>query len=243
MSGFEPGSIDPPMPACWRRIGTSGDRTCPELERLVHCRNCPVLSEAAREFFMRPPPAGYLEEWTGVLADPARGQDDPSPSTGEGSRDCESVLVFTLAGEWFALPVAALVEVTEPRRVHPVPHRVGGPLEGLVNIRGQLHLCVSLPRLLGLPVPSTASGEPGERLVVVKHAGDRWAFRVDRVTGVPGVSRGRLQPPPDTARVEAGGHTRALFDHDGATVALLDPRPIFAGLGTLVANSSPGERP
>jgi chemotaxis-related protein WspD len=243
MNAFDPRGIVPPMPACWRRIGTSGDRTCPELERLVHCRNCPVLSEAAREFFMRPPPEGYLEEWTGILADSARTEADSSTSTGGGERDGESVLVFCVAGEWFALPVAALVEVTEPRRVHPVPHRVGGPLEGIVNIRGQLHLCVSLARLLGLPEGRTHSVEPGERLVVVEHAGERWAFRVDRVTGVPGLSRGRLRPPPDTARVEAGGHTRGLFEHDGATVALLDPRPIFTGLRGRVAHTSPGESP
>ena len=38
----------PPVPECWRVIGVTGDRSCPELERFIHCRNCPVLAEAAR---------------------------------------------------------------------------------------------------------------------------------------------------------------------------------------------------
>ena len=53
---------------CWNRIGTSGDRSCPELEQHVHCRNCPVFASAARVFFDRPAPEGYLAEWTQWLA-------------------------------------------------------------------------------------------------------------------------------------------------------------------------------
>lgn len=35
---------------CWSKIGVSGDRTCPELQSFVHCRNCPVFAAAARTF-------------------------------------------------------------------------------------------------------------------------------------------------------------------------------------------------
>ena len=45
-----------PMPECWRIVGVSGDRTCPELATVIHCRNCPVLTEAARTFFERTAP-------------------------------------------------------------------------------------------------------------------------------------------------------------------------------------------
>lgn len=222
-----------PMPECWRQIGTSGDRTCPELDHVVHCHNCPVLAEAARRFFDRPPPAGYLEEWTAVLAEaPAAESGRLAGSAAEVRDDSESVLIFSLADEWFALPVGGLVEVTESRRVHAVPHRTGGPLEGLVNIRGQLHLCISLAHLLRLspPQPSIASASSRERLVVAEHAGDRWAFRVDRIAGIPAVPRPRLRPVPDTARIDAGGHATALFEQDGLVVALLAPQSIFEGL-------------
>ncbi len=58
------------------------------------------------------------------------------------------MLVFRLGDEWLALPVGVLVEVTRPRPPHRVPHR-GGLLAGVVNIRGELHLCVRFDLLLG----------------------------------------------------------------------------------------------
>ena len=54
----------PTAGGCWHRIGVSGDRSCPELSTFVHCRNCPVFAAAARVFFDRPAPEGYLAEWT-----------------------------------------------------------------------------------------------------------------------------------------------------------------------------------
>ena len=47
-----------PQPECWRTIGIAGDKTCPELATFIHCRNCPVLAEAARTFFERV--GGYI---------------------------------------------------------------------------------------------------------------------------------------------------------------------------------------
>ena len=53
---------------CWNQIGVSGDRSCPELETFIHCRNCPVFAAAARTFFDRPAPEGYLAGWSSWLA-------------------------------------------------------------------------------------------------------------------------------------------------------------------------------
>ena len=61
-------------------IGVSGDRSCPELKTFIHCRNCPVFAAAARTFFDRPAPEGYLAEWSRWLA----ASDDPD-ARGEGN--------------------------------------------------------------------------------------------------------------------------------------------------------------
>ena len=136
---------------CWNRIGVRGDRSCPELASVIHCRNCPVFADAGRQFLDAPCPEGYLDEWTARLAAPLE----------EVDADCLSVLTFRLGEEWLALPVLVLVEVTPPRTVHRVPHR-GGLLQGLVNIRGELHLCVRLGQLLGLTTPAETKGHPPE---------------------------------------------------------------------------------
>ena len=143
--------VKAPMPECWRVVGVSGDRSCPELERFVHCRNCPVLGEAARGFFDRPAPAGYLEAWRAVLEEPVEAVE----------ADTASLLVFRVDREWLALAAEALVEVTPVRRIHAIPHRRGTPLAGLVNIRGELQLCLSLHAILGLSGGPQSAVTPG----------------------------------------------------------------------------------
>ena len=165
------GAVEQPMPECWRVVGVSGDRSCPELERFIHCRNCPVLAEAARSFFDREAPPGYLESWRTVLEEPEAPPD----------ADAASLLVFRVDKEWLALPATALIEVTPIRRLHAVPHRAGTPLAGLVNIRGQLQLCLSLHAVLGL-------------------AG-----------GPTGPERGLQGTPPDTAMAGGREPSRAGF--------------------------------
>jgi len=236
-------SVKAPVPECWRVIGVTGDRSCPELERFIHCRNCPVLAEAARGFFDRPAPPGYLDAWRAILEEPEEAIE----------ADSASLLVFRLDGEWLALPATTLVEVTPVRRIHTVPHRAGTPLAGLVNIRGELQLCLSLHALLGLPggprppVASGAAGLPGTdaeadavpRLLVVEQPGaraaERWVLGVDEVAGVQRVPRSTLRPVPATVGQAAARCSAALFawrDHD---VAVLDEERLFAALRQAVA--------
>ena len=71
---------------CWHRIGVSGDRSCPELNAFIHCRNCPVFAAAARTFFDRPAPEGYLADWSRWLAE-SDGLGPRGESEGRGDDD------------------------------------------------------------------------------------------------------------------------------------------------------------
>ncbi len=227
------GAIEPPMPECWRFVGVSGDRTCPELKRFIHCRNCPVLAEAARGFFDRPAPPGYLEAWQTVLEEPFVKPDS----------DASSLLVFRLQREWLALPATMLVEVTPIRRVHSIPHRGGTPLAGIVNIRGRLELCVSLHAVLGLPGGPISTGIDGEpargeagvpRLLVVEQqrnrATHRWVLGVDDVAGVQRVPRSSLRKVPSTVGQATAHVSASLFDWQDQSVAVLDEDRLFDAL-------------
>jgi chemotaxis protein methyltransferase WspC len=214
-----PQALDP-MPDCWRTIGISGDRSCPELERFIHCRNCPVVADAARAFFDRPAPEGYLESWRHVLEQPEVGTDPRSTS----------VLVFRLGEEWLGLPATVLVEIAPPRRVHRLPHARSAVLEGLVNIRGQLRPCIDLGRLLGLERTPGPVGMDDRRLLVVDHRGDCWVLAVDQVAGVHRVPQSSLRSAPSTVSAGSLHATTALFVAHDRTVGLLDEARLLDGL-------------
>lgn len=230
-------TVSAPLPGdeCWRKIGVSGDRSCPELAAHVHCRNCPVMAAAARTFFDRAAPEGYLSGWVGILEE----------SVARTDADPESLLVFRLGREWLALPTTALVEVTTSRPCHRVPHRVGGVLEGIVNIRGQLQLCVSAHRLLGIDgdprgTASSAYGEALRLLVVERRAAaaeERWVFAVDDVAGVHRVERSALRMVPSTVSQSGARFCRALFDWQEGTVGVLDDSRFFDSLNDHLATT------
>ena len=228
---------------CWKRIGIWGDRSCEQLASVGHCHNCPVFTQAGRRFLDAPSPEGYLDEWTRRLAVPLE----------EASADLLGVLIFRLAQEWLALPVGVLVEVTSPRRVHRVPHRAG-VLAGLVNIRGELHLCVHLDQVLAITRPqdaptahgptqgpSSASFLLSRRLLVIHRpspAGartidprdERWVFPVDEVDQVHRFPVSELTRPPATVGRALARLTRGLFHWQGRSIGLIDDERLFQAL-------------
>ncbi len=218
---------------CWNVIGVGGDRSCPELKTYIHCRNCPVHARAAKAFFDRPAPEGYLTDWTRLLAEEKQA----------GNGDHVSVLIFRLHDEWLALAAKALAEVTDPRPVHRIPHRSNDILEGLVNIRGQLLLCVSLYGLLSVDPTASPSrgGSEGEgggreslpRLVVIEKKAERWAFLADEVRSVHRIPQGDLRGLPSTLSRTSHRYSQAVFTWRDRSVGFLDDQRVLAGLGGL----------
>ena len=233
---------------CWRVIGVGGDRSCPELETYIHCRNCPVMADAAEAFFNRAPPDGYLDEWRQVL--------ETTPEGAESSG--LSVLIFRLADEWFSLAAESLTEVTPLRKIHTVPHRSNSVFAGMVNVRGQLLLCCSLHGLLGLrqmdpqilklkktsgpkdddnqsiqPSDDAAILAPERLLVTSLTTGRvtrRWTFPVNEVAGVHRIGNEELREVPSTLGKPGQRFSSALFSWNSRTVSLLDTNQIFEGI-------------
>jgi chemotaxis-related protein WspD len=230
LPGLLPGQGD-----CWNKIGISGDQSCPELKTFIHCRNCPVFAAAARTFFDRAAPEGYLAEWSRWLAG-----SDVRHSRGEATGDEESdissrgegvsVLIFRLGAEWLAFRTHAVAEVTLSRPVHQVPHRSNGIFSGLVNLQGQVQLCVSLHGLL-----RATSAAAATRMVVLhdRDQGARWAFPADEVLGVQYVPRSYWKNVPSTLVNPAVGFSQAILSWNGLCISLLDEQRVFSALGSL----------
>jgi chemotaxis-related protein WspD len=216
---------------CWNRIGVAGDGSCPELVPHVHCRNCPVFAGAARRFLDRPAPEGYLAEWAAFLAAP-----EATPDTED-----VSLLVFRLGEEWLALATKAIVEVATPLPAHRIPHRSNEILVGMVNLRGQLHLLVSLRSLIGAErtghdrETTAEDGPDNPRLIVAALGGKTWLFEAEQVVGVRRFPQSRLGGVPSTLANPEKSFSRAVIDWEGRTIGVLDVERLSAALGGLGA--------
>jgi chemotaxis-related protein WspD len=210
------------IPDCWNQIGIGGDRSCRELEQHIHCRNCPVYAAAGTQLLDRPLPAEYRREWSEHFAQ-AKKTAAPAKS---------SALVFRIGPEWLALPTIAFQEVGERRMIHSLPHRRQGLVLGLVNVRGELLVCVSLGRLLGLEPnrPQDKSRTVHDRLLVAHWDGSRLVFAVDEVFGVCRFHEQELQEPPATVAKAALTYTQGVFAWRGHTVGYLNADSLFAAL-------------
>jgi len=174
-----PDSVPSPQESdCWNQTGIWGNSTCEELAHHFHCRNCPTYANAALRLLNSRAPAEYRNEWTRHLA----------KETLDAPTGLEPILAFKLGDHWMAIPTKIIIEVAEMSMIHSVPHRSEEVLRGVVNVRGELLICVSLGRWFGFhrairPDSNSLVGEE-ERLIVTGSSEDRFVFPVSQVRGI-----------------------------------------------------------
>jgi chemotaxis-related protein WspD len=95
---------------------------------------------------------------------------------------------------------------------------------GLANIRGELLVCFSLSKLLGLP--EVTEDQPKtrvtQRLLVIEHSGHRAVCPVDEVSGIARYHPRDLTSVPATVAKANSSYTRALLPWQDESVGLLD---------------------
>ena len=218
-------TIDP----CWNRIGVLGDGSCPELERRIHCRNCPVHADAALQLIDRDLQPDCVAEWT---------QHYGKPKSPERRRE-RSVVIFRIDAEWLALPTRVVREIADRRPIHSLPHRDSTLVLGLVNVRGELLVCVSLGGLLGMEPSRETTGPAGRavkgRLMVIEAEAVRAACPVDEIHGVHQVFEGGLNDVPTTLARAPASHSSAVVAWDGRSVGLLDEQSLFQAIERTLA--------
>jgi chemotaxis-related protein WspD len=200
--------------ACWRHIGVfGGDHSCPTLATALHCRNCPVHAEAALGLFERESPP-----------------DDDAVDLRAARRPVgeSALLLCRIDTQWFALPPGILVEIAEARPATRIAHRTRGHVAGVVNVRGELHLEVTLAALLGLTAP--AGGSAPRLLLLRDPTGAVSACRVDEVRGIVHVDLARLEPVPANLSPLLQGLLRGYVETDGVQAGVVDPAALTRAL-------------
>ena len=214
--------------SCWNRIGVwrTGKERCPELDNVVHCRNCPVFSKTGRQFLRTNPPEGYRNEWTSILSK----EKDIKPI------NVKSAFVFRAGNEWLALPSKLIQEVVNMGPIHSIPNINSKVLRGLVNIHGRLQICVSIGRVLGLEKLKKTEEqlEPDyispERLVVVLQKNQLVAFPVSEVKGTVHYTPEMIKDLPVTVSGSKAVYTMGILHLEGTDIGLLKDKPLFKTL-------------
>lgn len=207
---------------CWSRIGVWGTNEkgekCPRLKDVLHCRNCEVYSSAGRGLLARPIPPEYQEYWTTLLAK------DEAVKSG----DSLSIVVFRLGDEWLGLPTKVIKEISEIRPVHSIPNSKSAVVKGLVNVRGELKLWVSMGTLLSVDKGEMNKDKIGlrknflERLVILSRNGEQFVFPVSEIIGTHRIWKERIRDVPSTAANSVYSHLAGLFELEDRHVGLLD---------------------
>lgn len=214
---------------CWNKSGVRGKGSCKELEKHVHCRNCPVYCAAAAVLLDRTLPPDYAAECTSHFAQPQQAK----------HLDTHAILVFRIGDEWLALPSLVCAEVVDMRPIHTLPHRQSPLLRGLASVRGELLVCVSLGYLLGLeqgrPVKKNRQRAAYSRLVVIHGEGGRLVFPADEVHGILRFHPGELREVPTTVSKAASTFTTAVLPWEDKAIGCLDDQLLLYTLNRSLA--------
>lgn len=150
----------------------------------------------------------------------------PTPAFEPASADL-AFMGVTVAGQAYALPLAAVAEVAAvPSAVTALPN-TEALLLGMLAMRGQVLAVVSLRALLGLPQRPVRAED---RLVVVRIGEHRLALVVDAVNSIVRAAADAPRPAPCLFNRGAGEAAIAsvLPCADGGLVSILEPERLLA---------------
>lgn len=210
---------------CWNHIGIWGNERprCPKLDQVIHCHNCNIYSSAGRNLLDRAAPDGYLDEWGQNLSTPIESSTDT----------LESALMFRIGNEWLCLPNRLICEIADMRLIHSIPHTNDRVLKGLINLRGELHLCVSLGHLIGLDkgsLPASEGIKKHERILVTERDGERYVFPVSEVKNIFRFHADQTEAAPATVAKAASTFIKGIINVDNVHVGCLDEELVFHAL-------------
>ncbi len=206
--------------SCWRSIGVyGGNHSCPQLRVDIHCRNCLVFKRAARRL---------LEREIEPLP--------PLSSATQRKADVEerSVLCFRLGREWLGLRCDRIGEVAPAQTPRRIAHRADGAIEGLVAVRGELHLSVALIEVLSLGQRSDIGGEKERLLLLTPENSPPIAFRASEVVGLRPIRMAEMEEVPMSLPPTLSRCLQGVLPFDTGRMAMLDETALLQALDEAV---------
>lgn len=150
---------------------------------------------------------------------------DPLPP-----KNIKSLIVFRLGHEWVALPTEVFFEVTDLRPIRRIPHCSGDVLKGLVNLRGQLLVCVDLAKFFDIERAPAEINPARQKLIAINYEQQKWVFLADEVQGLCSCDMGALENLPVNMEKSTLKYFRGIGRIEGKHVYVIDEGLLFYGL-------------
>ncbi|MBZ9664625.1 chemotaxis protein CheW [Pseudomonas sp. LMG 31766] len=204
---------------CWNRIGVFGDKSCPQLERHIHCRNCEVYGAAA---------IALLDRYGSALE---RGDDDYAQGETEDVQGAQrSLLIFRLGEQWLAIATRCLAEVMPVSPIHVLPHRNSRGLLGVTNVRGTLVACLSLAELLDLDTqqdPRRGERRVIPRMLIMESDSGPLVTQVDEVSGIQRIPVAHIRNAKHDDKRTISRFTAGVLQWQEQSITLLDDEQLL----------------
>lgn len=206
---------------CWETVGVFGAGICEFLDNYHHCKNCPVYALGGRHLLEREISPELIHEWTSIIS---------LPKESESSNKI-SVVIFRIADEWLGLNTNIFQEAVVARYVHYVPGRSNDYFHGIINVNGELLMCISLAKFLNLPhvMPKSDTGKERiyKNILIIFDKNYRYAFPADEFFGVASLPKEDLLQPPLTVSKADNTITNAIISHNNKSVSVIDESKLF----------------
>jgi purine-binding chemotaxis protein CheW len=141
----------------------------------------------------------------------------------------EMLVTFDVAGQEFALDMAAVQEVLPAPATRTAIPRAEVLVLGVTSLRGALLPLLSLRALLGFPV--SALSDAREKVIVMKVAGAQVGLVADRARAIVSAPPSLVDPVPPVlaSRMDGESRIRAIYRGDAGRrlISILAPEQLF----------------
>ena len=152
----------------------------------------------------------------------AKNTSDLAQERAQSLREEDTILLFRIGGERFALPANSVLNVFPCTTVRKVPHRTRPPFRGLCCHEGAILLTGLLHVVLDMDMDKNADAKLG-RMIVMGGEGASWAFEVDAVDCIRKVDPSKFRTAPATIPKNASSCTNCIIPMDDGDAVLLNP--------------------
>jgi len=210
---------------CWNKIGVwrTNDEICPTLSNVIHCRNCKTYVDSGLSLLNISYSNDYCSNNTKIYKQKAESK----------TNEKVSVIIFRSQKNWFALKTSIFTEIDNNKTVHSIPHNKNHFIKGLVNIRGELELCISLSSLISQTHKHTDSPTNKVKLIIIKLDSGKYAFKPEEILGVHSINNNEIKSAANIITGDRDHLVSGSFDFNEKHIGLIDEGLLNSKLGTL----------